>query len=199
VVNVDELARQIEYKVAPEPLIAVQALANTFDLTDDEELLLDPAAARLWLIESDLALSGVVVGEAELRLLRESRELIRELIDANLTGDPGKGAQIAMAELAARHPVELTVDDDGELSLDLAPAATVDGLISQMVGIVFQAQLRGEWPRLKICACDDCRWAFFDSSRNRGGTWCQMEVCGNRIKNRAYRRRNATSASGPVG
>ena len=32
--------------------------------------------------------------------------------------------------------------------------------------------------------------AFFDSSRNRGGSWCRMEVCGNRIKNRHYRRRH---------
>ena len=32
----------------------------------------------------------------------------------------------------------------------------------------------------------------YDSSRNRGGTWCQMEVCGNRIKNRHYRERHRT-------
>ena len=42
-----------------------------------------------------------------------------------------------------------------------------------MVGIVFAAQLESEWPRLKICASDECRWAFYDSSRNRSGTWCQ--------------------------
>ncbi|MQA73422.1 MAG: hypothetical protein GEU88_03545 [Solirubrobacterales bacterium] len=61
-----------------------------------------------------------------------------------------------------------------------------------MVGIVFCAQLESQWSRLKVCASDECRWAFFDSSRNRGGTWCQMETCGNRIKSRAYRRRTAT-------
>ena len=77
------------------------------------------------------------------------------------------------------------------LSLDLEPAKSIDGVIAQLIGIIFQAQLEGEWPRLKICASDECRWAFFDSSRNRGGTWCQMEICGNRIKNRAYRRRKS--------
>lgn len=53
-----------------------------------------------------------------------------------------------------------------------------------MIGLVFAAQLESRWERLKICASDECRWAFYDSSRNRRGTWCQMEACGNRIKNR---------------
>ena len=34
--NVDELARQIEYKVAPAPLIAVQGLSNTFAFEPEE-------------------------------------------------------------------------------------------------------------------------------------------------------------------
>ncbi|WP_433597968.1 CGNR zinc finger domain-containing protein [Nocardia sp. CA-135953] len=29
-------------------------------------------------------------------------------------------------------------------------------------------------------------------SRNRGRTWCSMDVCGNRVKVRASHRRNAT-------
>ena len=36
-----------------------------------------------------------------------------------------------------------------------------------MIGIVLQAQIDGTWSRLKICAADTCRWAFFDSSKNR--------------------------------
>jgi len=40
-------------------------------------------------------------------------------------------------------------------------------------------------------ASDDCRWAFYDSSKNRGGTWCRMEECGNRVKNRRYRDRQS--------
>jgi predicted RNA-binding Zn ribbon-like protein len=87
--------------------------------------------------------------------------------------------------------VPLAVAADGALALDLAPVGSVDALVAQMIGIVFEAQLAQQWPRLKICASDECRWAFYDTSRNRGGTWCQMEVCGNRIKNRAYRRRKA--------
>ena len=186
--DVAELARQIEYKVAPEPLIAVQGLANTFAFEPAEERLGDPPSARRWLIESDLAAPSIEVDEDEHRRLVEFREAIRELIDANLDGDPDAAAARLGALLAA-HPVALAAADDGTLGLDLSPPSTVDGVISQMVGIVFAAQLTDQWSRLKICASDECRWAFFDGSRNRGGTWCLMETCGNRIKNRAYRAR----------
>ena len=190
--DVAELARQIEYKVAPTPLIAVQGLANTFAFEPGEERLADPESARRWLIESDLATPEVQVGPRELDQLLECRDIVRDLIDANLEGDPAAAGD-RLGELAAEHPVELVAGERGGLALDLAPPSTVDGVISQMVGIVFAAQLESEWPRLKICGSDECRWAFYDSSRNRSGTWCKMETCGNTIKNRAYRRRKTAT------
>ncbi|MEU4242496.1 CGNR zinc finger domain-containing protein [Actinoplanes sp. NPDC026619] len=52
----------------------------------------------------------------------------------------------------------------------------------------------GGWNRLKLCSAADCRWAFYDTSRNGGGRWCSMEACGNRNKTRAYRRRNGADS-----
>ncbi|MBV8999263.1 MAG: CGNR zinc finger domain-containing protein, partial [Solirubrobacterales bacterium] len=40
-----------------------------------------------------------------------------------------------------------------------------------------------------LCANPDCEWAFFDRSRNQQGSWCAMETCGNRLKNREFRAR----------
>lgn len=191
--DVTELERQIEYKFAPVPLIAVQALANTYSFEDDEELLLDPASARKWLLDSDLASKEIEVDAKGLRELVEFRTLIRNLLDANLTGQQDRKGNAALGRLAAEHPVAMKVGADGSVSLDTDPVASIDALISQMVGITFQAQVDATWPRLKVCASDECRWAFFDSSRNRGGTWCQMEVCGNRIKNRTYRSRRSSA------
>ncbi len=48
----------------------------------------------------------------------------------------------------------------------------------------------GSWQRAKACRASDCMWAFYDRSRNRSGTWCDMAVCGNRTKVRAYRARS---------
>lgn len=191
--DVAELKRQVEYKFAPEPLLAVQALANTFALEPEEERLLDAESARRWLVESDLAVPAVEVGQPELERLVEFRSAVRELIDANLTGELDPGAARAFAEFADEHRPKLASPEPGALALDLSPVRSVDEFIGQIIGIVHQAQLTGEWPRLKVCAADDCRWAFYDTSRNRSGTWCQMEVCGNKIKNRAYRERRRAS------
>ena len=49
------------------------------------------------------------------------------------------------------------------------------------------------WPRLK--ACRQCGYAFFDRSKNRSAAWCAMSICGNRTKNRTYRRRRARTST----
>ncbi len=187
--DVSELQRQVEYKFAPAPLLAVQALANTYSYEDDEERLLDPEAARSWLVGSGLASPAISVGPRDLERLVELRSAVRGLIAANLpeTAEGGHPARNA-AVLASQAP-PLRATSDGRLELDLEPASSVEELAGQVAGIVLRSQLGGEWERLKICASDDCRWAFYDASRNRGGTWCQMEVCGNRVKNRRYRAR----------
>ena len=110
-----------------------------------------------------------------------------------MSGERDPDTAAALAEMAARHPVPVSVNRDGRVGLDVDPVHSVDELIAQAIGIILQAEIDGTWKRLKICLADDCRWAFFDSSKNRGGHWCSMEVCGNREKNRTYRERKATS------
>jgi predicted RNA-binding Zn ribbon-like protein len=184
--DVAALQRQVEQKFAPGPLLAVQGLANTYDFEDDEELLTDPAATREWLLRSGLAADSLEVGAAEHERLREFRAVVRSMLESNLHPDQAAidtGALDRFAELR----VPLAVGPGGELELDMEPAADVDTVIAQMLGAIHAAQLADDWRRLKICNADDCRWAFFDSSKNRGGQWCSMEVCGNRTKNRRYR------------
>lgn len=43
--------------------------------------------------------------------------------------------------------------------------------------------------RMKICDNDDCRWIFFDESRNRARRWCDDRACGNLLKVRRFRER----------
>jgi predicted RNA-binding Zn ribbon-like protein len=63
----------------------------------------------------------------------------------------------------------------------------VDRALSGILAAAATAGLDGSWDRLK--ACRECRWAFYDRSRNRSGAWCAMRICGNRTKNRSYRAR----------
>jgi predicted RNA-binding Zn ribbon-like protein len=46
-----------------------------------------------------------------------------------------------------------------------------------------------ELERVRECAADTCGWLFLDRSKNRSRRWCNMTVCGNRAKVRAFFRR----------
>lgn len=45
---------------------------------------------------------------------------------------------------------------------------------------------------LRECKDDTCRWMFVDRSKNHSRRWCDMKICGNRVKaRRFYRRQHA--------
>jgi predicted RNA-binding Zn ribbon-like protein len=48
----------------------------------------------------------------------------------------------------------------------------------------------------KVRECDsaDCRWVFVDRSKNHSRRWCDMTVCGNRVKARRFYHRHAEKA-----
>jgi predicted RNA-binding Zn ribbon-like protein len=164
---------------APEPLRLVQRFVNTVDFERDRD----------WLPEL-LAEEGVAATPAELERAQEIREAIRELLYGNnrqpVDGDP--------------HAVLRRVADLASFTLDLeAPALTprahgVDGLLGRVLAVVYGAMVDGSWGRLKACRNHGCRWAFYDYSRNRSASWCSMQLCGNRTKTRAYRRRHSAPA-----
>jgi predicted RNA-binding Zn ribbon-like protein len=41
--------------------------------------------------------------------------------------------------------------------------------------------------KLSACSNPECRWLFLDGSKNMGRRWCDMKLCGNRIKARRFR------------
>jgi len=46
--------------------------------------------------------------------------------------------------------------------------------------------LSDELPHLRICAAEDCAWLFLDRTKNQRRRWCDMKVCGNRVKARRH-------------
>jgi predicted RNA-binding Zn ribbon-like protein len=164
--------------VAPGRLELVRRFANTLDVEHGREALHSPERLRVLLVELGLIDRGVRVTRADLERAHELRDALRDLALAN-NGIP---TDVALeAELGVR------VTDAGGT---LEPAARdVDGAFADLIGIVYTAMADGTWPRLKACRRDVCRWLFYDRSRNRSAVWCQMSVCGNRTKTKAYRAR----------
>jgi predicted RNA-binding Zn ribbon-like protein len=175
-----------EAKPAPEPLLLVQAFLNTRDFEADRDLLEDREEARRWLTAAGLLAKGAGLTAPELESARAVRDGIRSLVE-------GGGGLKPLRELAEAHRVRLLVRKNGELTLEPAgPENLGDGLFGLLL-VIRQAQQDGTWSRLHACANPECRWVFYDSSRNQQGNWCDMAVCGNRLKNRRLRARQAGS------
>ena len=59
-------------------------------------------------------------------------------------------------------------------------------LLSQAVA---ELLLSDRVTRIKTCNVDTCRWLFLDTSKNHTRRWCNMKVCGNRMKARRFQAR----------
>jgi predicted RNA-binding Zn ribbon-like protein len=129
------------------------------------------------------------VTAAELEEARSMRESIRRLLSFRRGDAPGALALGPLRDLANAHSACLTVDDQGRLRLDNPRHNDLGDGMFDLLLIVRDAQERGGWSRLKVCGNSECRWVFYDRSRNQQGHWCEMAVCGNRLKNRAFRAR----------
>ena len=168
---------------APEGQVAPGALEQVRELLNS------------WLIRNDTRQPDDQFDElaSQQRWTRRDAELIRELRDDlrhaveggaaaadNLTswiGRLGMRPVIAGGQIVYRH--------------DNSPAADT-------LAIVMAAISAGTWARVK--ACPDCRWVFYDNTRNGSKRWCLMTAsgsggrgCGTIAKVRRYRDRQATA------
>ncbi|HLX48232.1 MAG TPA: CGNR zinc finger domain-containing protein [Streptosporangiaceae bacterium] len=178
-----------ESRPAPVPLLLVQAFVNTWDAEHGTDLLDRAETAGPWLREAGLAATGASLGEPELRQAREVRESLRALLAHNGGGTrPAAEELVPLGALARAGSPKLSVDPAGHILLATEPQTLAGGLAGLLL-IVRDAQQQGTWQRLKICRNPECRWAFYDRSPTRRGTWCDMATCGNMIKNRNFRAR----------
>jgi predicted RNA-binding Zn ribbon-like protein len=174
---------------APGDLEAVREFVNTVDIEDGSEQLADPPALVHWLADHDLIEAGAKASATDLGHAIEVREALRALMAANNQGEPAGGATDTLRAAARRAQVALDFSADGSHLEPQAPG--VDGALGRLLGRVHAAQHDGTWSRMKACPWHTCQWAFYDNTKNRSGVWCNMAVCGNRAKAKAYRERNA--------
>jgi predicted RNA-binding Zn ribbon-like protein len=196
-------AAHVEDKLAPMPLLLVQAFVDTLDQDLGTDIFARPDQARDWLADAGLRVpepgnpdrAGPGFAD-DLRLAREVRASIRALIGGNTWDEPLTADDLApLEEVLGQAQPRLDVAVDGQVRLwPTFPARTLaDGLLALLL-IIRDAQADGSWDRLKLCGNPDCRWAFYDRSHSRRGAWCDMATCGNRLKNRNLRARRAQAS-----
>ncbi|MGA2012143.1 MAG: CGNR zinc finger domain-containing protein [Solirubrobacteraceae bacterium] len=173
----------------PHGLDLVVEFVNTRDIESGTDALATPSATLAWFAEMGLLDGSTAqLGDAEHDRALRLREALRAVALEHNGGphDPSVGNEL---ERAARDG-ELSVrfEADGGVRLQ-ARRGGFAGALAAVLLPVARAAADGSWLRIKACRADGCAWAFYDRSRNRSGKWCEMAVCGNRTKVRAYRRR----------
>ncbi len=182
---VDAIPYLEEREPAPGRLHLVQGFVNTVDREHGREMLSSPE--RLAAVLRELGFDVERADAADLRRAHAVREALRSLARENNGGPHERDAEETLERAAEEGGLAVRFEDGQPR---LAPGVPgVRGALADLVGIVTVAMADGTWTRLKACQVELCGWLFYDRSRNRSARWCDMAVCGNRTKTRAYRAR----------
>jgi hypothetical protein len=135
--------------------------------------LIDPVDALGFLSTHAIPAPATPPTAAQLARLREIRVLARAL--AEVPADDLAAWRASLdAELAG---VDYHLAGDGSLR---SAADGWDGIGDDLLPALLA--LAAERERIRTCGNPLCRWLFVDRSRNGSRVWCEMAVCGNRMK-----------------
>jgi predicted RNA-binding Zn ribbon-like protein len=153
--------------------------------------LLDARRAR------QLARTAPAVAERVLRAVRELREALAGALYAHVGGRAMPAANLRVLERhfgrAERHR-ELRWRGSrgrGSLGWDFGRFARRPGFPLWLLALsAADLMTSASLAHVSSCGADSCRWLFLDTSRNHTRRWCDMKVCGNRMKARRFQARH---------
>jgi CGNR zinc finger/Putative stress-induced transcription regulator len=184
----------------PEEVRLVNEFLNTLDLErfgehagkpeEEREGLRSPGRLEAWLIGRGLLGREEAVSEADRRLAIQLRDALRSAASANSA--PAQERSDVVGRIFGELPLVVRFGEGSGPEL-VSWGGGVKGALGTILAEVVVASSKGTWARMKICAAEDCRWAYYDHSKSRTGRWCAMETCGNRHKTRRYRRKQRGS------
>ncbi|MGQ5265042.1 CGNR zinc finger domain-containing protein [Micromonospora sp. ZYX-F-536] len=170
----------------PAAVRLVRDFVNTLEPQIDDETLTSPDRLRDWFADRELLPPETRLGPADLDVAVTVREGLRAVLLGNAGHQADATAVEGLNQALAGLPVTLRFTD-GDRRLVAAGSSPLNLALAGLVDAIRVCGEDGTWPRLKVCARDTCRWAYYDASRNQARRWCSMAGCGNYIKmRRAY-------------
>jgi hypothetical protein len=190
-------------QAAPGTLEVVRTFLNTWWIPNDTREATDELTSleamhqfyATWFSKGDRDPEISIVPELVWQLRADLRKIL------------GKGEVLVLSEWLARQPIEVkfSQDEEGMPTLQYRPAGSATcQLCAEVLALVVEAISRSTWMRLK--ACPDCQWVFYDHTKNQNKVWCLMTAsrpqgrsCGSISKVRSFRQRqkaNVARASG---
>ncbi|HEY8052696.1 MAG TPA: CGNR zinc finger domain-containing protein [Steroidobacteraceae bacterium] len=180
----------------------VNSLDNRFREGGPRELLADYAdllrfTRQTRLLDTGQArrLADAVNPRAAARTLRSAHELREALAAALYGGVEGRPPPPAAVRTLERYfrgmsaHQELKWERSGP-AWDWGRAETNAALPVWMLSrAASQLMLSEAMLFIRACGAESCRWLFLDTSKNHTRRWCNMQVCGNRMKARRFQAR----------
>jgi predicted RNA-binding Zn ribbon-like protein len=167
-------------KQGPEDL--VKSYGDLLRFSEQSKILAVAQARQL------RGLSGRSAGARVLKRCRELREAIAEIFYARLDGRRPSVASLRTLERfinAARLQQQLRWEE-GRLAWDWRESNAdlpLWALSLSASDLMFSEDVH----RVRACCNLECRWLFLDTSKNHTRRWCDMKVCGNRMKARRFK------------
>jgi len=191
------MSKQSRKFQVPDALANLYDFANTLDVRhfthhgvphgqDDELTSADDLAG--WLAQRRLARPDAKITPAMFEAALALRASLRDYLQHDPATRRSKSATRALNAAIASFPLCAELGDEAGAALRPIRDDALSGL-SVVAAELYDGARDGSLDRLKMCAADECRRVFFDRSKPATRRWCMSNLCGNRIKTRAYRER----------
>jgi len=128
-------------------------------------------------------------GKAPLPALKSLRRSLRSVAEALAASDVPDAREIAQINAVMDVPVrQRLVGGEKERRIEIAPLRSDwDWIFSRIAASAAEAIVAGPESRIRICANDECRWAFYDPTKAKTKRWCSDSTCDNRARVRRAR------------
>jgi predicted RNA-binding Zn ribbon-like protein len=159
--------------------------------TEQSGLISNPQARRLLRNTSEGKAAKMVAA------VRELREAAAQILYAALDGEEPASSAVRLVEgffRDARQSQRLLWGGD-KLAWELTPSSASLPEMPLWLLALSAAELltSGEMHKLRACGSPECRWLFLDTSKNHTRRWCDMKICGNRMKARRFKAQHRAS------
>jgi predicted RNA-binding Zn ribbon-like protein len=160
-----------------------------------EYSLYTPGWLEHWLDKQHLSVSRLPES-GEMASLKRLRSLLHGMVEQIVAGGAPSSDQIEeINRVMTGGPVtrQIAVKDD-VYSLQFTAVRRDWRLVMAEIAYSFSRTLaEGETSRFRICDNADCRWVYYDDTRNRSKRYCEDKSCGNLMKVRRFRARHKAS------
>lgn len=174
--------------------LALDFMNTSFGVSNPVELLTTDSQVREWLINAGLHGAGEkVVLNAQGELLNDAlelRTLARSLVSARKNGALLDINQLNAFLENGAHYYQMAYSADQSLTLNRhRRVSSYKELLTPVAEEIADLLVNANFALIRQCENPECTLWFYDKTKSHQRRWCDMAICGNRMKAAAFRAR----------